>query len=975
MPQHSFITIAIPYPSERRAKVERELDALKSPNRENDVLDRIDILHFISGSIIPGAAGETDHLLFEFTSDGTEDEALALFDGPLGLLLRPAIDAADPYLRLPLSQALKPIRTGHSLFDVPGLNFIGTPGMTAKRIRRERDFARKLRDHFDRHPPLGEPLAIVEGLRHHIRTHPDFAGMVDLLVPEPTPFLGPSAAPDGLTAAALLRVSAGGVLKFLWPVLALAMLTAAAYAGLLFGHFAPNALWLFVCTFLWLSLVGTVAAIGIVVGLLRSRERTDVPDNTIPNQTILRKAVAHEDSPGIMQSHLTGVSRMKPGWLRKLTLRVAFWLIAQLAARVYRPGYLGALGTIHSARWVRLPGTDKLIFLSNYGGSWESYLEDFITQASGGLTAVWSNTVGFPRTTFLLLNGATDGDRFKRWARRQQVPTRFWYSQYFSVTTRRIRANAAIRNGIASASTVDEAQAWLSLFGSQIRNETVVETADIQSIMGSGFGHYPQASCLLILLPKATADAQRWVQAILQKITYGDVLFSDCIHQIAFSVSGLERLGMTEEELSRFSLAFRTGMASRSRRRILSDTGPDDANHWIWGGPEHPVDGALLIYALQDDALARTVTEAQSDLRSFGGDVQHIVNTRRIEKKPNGAREREPFGFVDGVSQPIIRGLSRPSRPEDLQHIVEPGEFVLGYVDNRGFVVEAPWISATRDPHNLLPAVPSGTARTAYPQFMASAANADRAIGRNGSYLAIRQLRQDAAAFDGYLDRAEAEIAAHPAVAHLKEKEQRKQYIAAKMVGRWKDGSSLVHYPREPASTWDGSKKCTPDNSFLFGAEDALGEACPFGAHIRRSNPRESLDPGSKQQITITNRHRILRRGRFYKTDRQQAHTANADENLADGLLFICANADIERQFEFIQQTWAMAWQFHGLENEVDPILTRGGVAGKLARMTIPTAHGPIHLTGLSNFVDVIGGGYFFLPGKRMLRWLSAPAG
>jgi deferrochelatase/peroxidase EfeB len=989
MIQHSFLTLAIPFDRDRRAAVEAALDTLKNPNYEHEVLDKIDTLHFISGSVIPGGAGEKDHLLFELTVDGSVTDGLGLFDGPLGTLVRPAIEAAEPDIGQPLSQALKPIRTGQGLLDTPGLNFIGTPGMTVKRIHQERKFARLLRDIFDANPPIGDPLTIVQRMRNHVATDPAFSDLKHLLVPEPTPFLGPAASPEGLTGSLILRIAGAGVLTFLWPVLAAAVLAATIHSGLFSGRMTPDVLWSFLWTLLCVAVVVAAVTIGLFVWLLRACEESDVSDNSVPNMDVLREAVSHEDHGGIMQNHLTGVSRMKPGWFRRLTLRVGFWLIGQFAQRVYRPGYLGALGTIHSARWVMIPSTDKLVFLSNYGGSWESYLEDFITKASAGLTAVWSNTLGFPKTRLLILGGATDGDRFKRWARRQQVPTRFWYSHYFSVSTGRIRANAAIRDGIASASTVDEAQAWLSLFGSQIRNETVVEKADIQSIMGSGFGNYPYASCLLLKLPPAEADAKTWLSAVFGKITYGDVLSGACIHQIAFSAPGLRKLGMTEDELSQFSLAFQMGMADPSRQRILSDTGPDHPARWSWGGdPEDPIDGALLIYAREAHQLDEAIAEARTELERRDGHVRYVVNTTRIANTSDpGGKPREPFGFVDGLSQPIIRGLSRPAAKEDGQHIVEPGEFVLGYVDNRGFVVEAPTVRATRDPDNLLPAA-AHVARTSYPQFAGSAANADRAIGRNGSYLVVRQLKQHTANFQGYIDQTEAKIASHPAVMHFNP-DQRKHYIAAKMVGRWEDGSSLVRYPREPASGWHGKAPYIPDNEFLFGAEDPLGEACPFGAHIRRSNPRESLEPGSQEQIAITNRHRILRRGRFYRSEKAPGSSESGTGSGAEGLLFICANADIERQFEFIQQTWAMAWQFHGLENEVDPILSRGrsdvatGGAGepeasrskerKLSRLTIPTAYGPINLTNIPNFVDVLGGAYLFLPGQRMLRWLSTP--
>ncbi|KWV48066.1 hypothetical protein AS026_12190 [Rhizobium altiplani] len=183
------------------------------------------------------------------------------------------------------------------------------------------------------------------------------------------------------------------------------------------------------------------------------------------------------------------------------------------------------------------------------------------------------------------------------------------------------------------------------------------------------------------------------------------------------------------------------------------------------------------------------------------------------------------------------------------------------------------------------------------------------------------------------------------------------------MVGRWKDGSSLVRYPHGPATRKQDGEAFRPDNDFLPGAEDPLGERCPLGAHIRRSNPRDSLAPASKDELSIVNRHRILRVGRGF-----DAFGANDPEEQKPGLLFMCLNADIERQFEFVQQTWATAWQFHGLENEVDPIIGRGGGMG---RLTIPSARGPLNLTGIKDFVRMRGGAYLFMPSRSAVRFLA----
>ena len=277
----------------------------------------------------------------------------------------------------------------------------------------------------------------------------------------------------------------------------------------------------------------------------------------------------------------------------------------------------------------------------------------------------------------------------------------------------------------------------------------------------------------------------------------------------------------------------------------------------------------------------------------------------------------------------------------------------------------SPTIRATADPTNILPVIfPHHSDAVRQPDFSTSGANADRDFGRSGTFLVIRQLEQDVGAFNGYLDEAASEYVSHPGVPKGLTQSQVAHWIGAKMVGRWRDGTSLVRFPHRPGSGWNGERDVEPDNEFLFGAEDPQGQRCPFGAHIRRGNPRESMVPSSMEQLAIVNRHRVLRIGRGFEA------AGSGDPNATNpGLLFMCLNGDIERQFEFIQQTWAMALQFHGLENEVDPILTRGGRTG---RLTIPTPEGPLLLRGFKDFVRVRGGAYFFIPGKRALHYLCS---
>ncbi len=274
-----------------------------------------------------------------------------------------------------------------------------------------------------------------------------------------------------------------------------------------------------------------------------------------------------------------------------------------------------------------------------------------------------------------------------------------------------------------------------------------------------------------------------------------------------------------------------------------------------------------------------------------------------------------------------MRGSKYWSKPENELHVVEPGELVLGYRDNLGNVSPTPSIRG-------------------------------KDVGRNGSFLVIRQLEQDVHKFTAYVTQQAKRLHNDNRVPGFQGADL-EHWVAARMVGRWRDGSSLVRYSHPPAAKpVPGEEPRRPDNDFRFGREDEDGLRCPLGAHIRRANPRDSLEPGSKLQLAISNRHRILRVGRpFVRADQVRS-----------GLLFMCINADIERQFEFLQQTWLLGSNFHGLEDEIDPVV---GYRGPNDSMTVPTPNGPVRMSGLAKFVTVRGGGYFFIPSKSVLHELA----
>ena len=226
-------------------------------------------------------------------------------------------------------------------------------------------------------------------------------------------------------------------------------------------------------------------------------------------------------------------------------------------------------------------------------------------------------------------------------------------------------------------------------------------------------------------------------------------------------------------------------------------------------------------------------------------------------------------------------------------------------------------------------------------------------MGATGVSVVVRQLQQHVELFENYCRTAADNVG------KLTGEAVSADWVGARIVGRWKDGSSLINSPHRPSGG-------PPDNRFTFGAEDPQGLRCPLGAHVRRSNPRASLNTDLDTEIRITKRHRILRVGRTYEA-------TGADGTTEKGLLFMCVNASIERQYEFIQQTWMASGSFHGLRDEKDPLIgaQKVGARGQpRGRFALPRWESSLALQGIPSFITTRGGGYFFLPSRAALRYM-----
>jgi len=454
-----------------------------------------------------------------------------------------------------------------------------------------------------------------------------------------------------------------------------------------------------------------------------------------------------------------------------------------------------------------------------------------------------------------------------------------------------------------------------------------MDREDIQGIVASGYKHldYARFVFLEIIDPVAT---RTWLDDIVNLVTSarhpGDNKLGTSLN-VAFSSEGLEAL--IPNRLKGFPHEFVRGMSTYDANRILGDSGESAPRDWEYGAPsQKPLHLLLMLYGNTNLEL-QSLHRAVFDSSAFSDGMCVVAQQDSVRKHGD---ETEPFGFRDGISQPPVQGLL--GRGEQGESPISAGEFVLGYKNELGLLAGIPSIDNWADPAGYL---------AEHPQYPGKC----RAFGMNGTYLVFRKLLQRVDQFWGYIK----DISSGPNDSEL---------IAAKMVGRWRSGAPLVLSPETPASE--------PRNDFLFTETDPDGLACPIGSHIRRAHPRDSLDMPPARSLLISRRHRLIRRARKFSTLIKDSTKRNP--KYEQGLYFIALNADLRRQYEFVQQQWINDPCFNGLDNDRDPIIGDNSTLGEFTINAKPISK---HLRGLPQFVILRGGGYFFLPGIRAIKFLA----
>lgn len=520
--------------------------------------------------------------------------------------------------------------------------------------------------------------------------------------------------------------------------------------------------------------------------------------------------------------------------------------------------------------------------------------------------------------------------------------------------------------------------------------------------------------------------SRRGHESLAVKSTWVNIAFSyQALVTLQDVVPGLLDVDFTDT-------AFVEGLSERADR--LGDP-LGTAKEWVVGSDrEQPL---VLLQVASDvrEDLAAEVARIEDSIYTgavFGGQLKavgaKIVFKQQGANLPDPIAGHEHFGFLDGISQPGLRGLLS-SNPNDVltvrqnpdkrdqppgtdtqgnatkgvpaqgkpgQDLLWPGEFVFGYP------TQDPTDNPAWDGPNPKPKSPS---------------EAGPPWAKNGSFLVFRRLQQDVGGFHAFL---QATAAAH--TVPTPPEGSAPALVGSRLVGRWPSGAPVVRLPGQDNHLL-GNDDCANNHFEFQGASsnlapspptdpyacsdifqppspgDPAGNACPFSGHIRKAYPRDDVPlqpgtgyggsagvanppPGCPANSTLnesdTQTHRLLRRGIPYGPVSASKPTAPVDDDVDRGLLFFAYQTSIERQFEFVTRCWVNNPDFKEPGTGVDPILGQTNGSGGSRQRTfvtvLPDQSGSpqrVELTTQKDWVVATGGGYFFAPSISALELLS----
>lgn len=609
---------------------------------------------------------------------------------------------------------------------------------------------------------------------------------------------------------------------------------------------------------------------------------------------------------------------------------------------------LASLDYVHYSRFLPLWDRGLLLIVTEFDGEMKDYVTDFAVVLDAEFSLILSYMKGYD----------------KRHLPVSRHPDAFW--RYVDTYTKPKVVNPAFPLpphpepfGVYQGKTVLEIAGGLRAkqLPAPLRRdpEPAVPLEDVQGHVLRAY-RAARAQHLFFVCPDAAggrAMLSRLAPLVSNERTVRDQ--PACV-TVGLTHAGLQALGLPQDLLDRFPQAFREGPRLRSER--LGDTGRNHPRRWAFAGyqGDPPADGRA------DTRPLRVVHGMVSVYSSGGADglraalqrVKHAMHGVQVTDGPQaealGGRGEIHFGYRDGIAQPRFadakepddaRGAARSAAPPAERAPAPPGDLLLGpgYRNSRGgyFIGELP-----------------------------------AALATHGTYAALRVIEQDVVAFEQLLRDVQREHQVDP------------ELFAAKLVGRWRNGEPLAREPVAPPSNSDqpkdqqawrafneraAAKSAAQLDAFDYAGahapfDDREGRRCPFGAHIRRLNPRSGMVLGVPWGRVV------VRRGMPYGP-RYVPGAGSEPKPPERGLvgLFLCG--DLESQFEFIQHVWAnQDLSAPGLRGTQDPFGS-AHAHGTPFRFHANELEAPITVT-VPPLTTVRGSAYLFLPGLKGLAWLAA---
>lgn len=357
-------------------------------------------------------------------------------------------------------------------------------------------------------------------------------------------------------------------------------------------------------------------------------------------------------------------------------------------------------------------------------------------------------------------------------------------------------------------------------------------------------------------------------------------------------------------------------------RSVAADMGLAGASApmdwWAPGITNADIHIGVHAYFNDDDREAEAgVAELRE--RARGAGLTELELPRFPGHTLNGYRPKDGvlhFGYRDGISAPGVDWTGTGAAPVDFR------EFLLGY-GNEDYAVgpyaPGPWQDFVRD----------------------------------GSFACIAWIHQDVARFNQFLEREGERLPGG------------REWLAAKMMGRWRDGSPVMRHPTAAPPR--------PDHDDDFGyASDPDGGVCPLNAHIRVVNPRDqTLEPPNRRRFP-KGPPRFIRRGFTYGPSLEGMQDDGRERGIVG--TFYCAR--INEQFytvlRWINET-GFSPAFHRKPHTAtmqDALFgTRHGEQADTRMFLDPAA--PEQALGLDSFITYRGVTALFTPSLTSLERLG----